>query len=455
MKRGLFILALWSVVLSAFADWQTHFAYTNVTQIAMGKDCVYGLSNGALFSVDKYSEQMTIWTKQNGMYGSGIWMIGYDEKSQMLLVLYPTGQIDLIKGTNILHLSDFANKDMTASKRTNNITFHNGRAYLSCEFGIVSFDIRKHEFVDLCYIGPNASEVNVEDVVIQADSIYAFTKDKLYRACLKDNTIDYRNWQSEPLSTRIPRDTDKRQKYVDTNNDIWVAGGSEGIVRLMATGKRLSYLPNGPITNTPYRLKFDRGRLYMLAGGRWAIQYYRAGHVMVLEDGKWTNIPQSYIQSKTGKTAIDFMNVAADPRDKTHFYVTAYGSGVYEFRGSELTAHYTYNNSTITTTVEKYPDYYTRCDGAVFDKDNNMMLVVTSYTGPVIPILTAEGEWKGVNLHGYRQQFRDSFNADKNAISQNLNVSYPIIKIGKPVNDQLFHLSFYKFCQIICRICSS
>ena len=200
MKRGLFILALLSVVLSAFADWQTHFAYTNVTQIAMGKDCVYGLSNGALFSVDKYSEQMTIWTKQNGMYGSGIWMIGYDEKSQMLLVLYPTGQIDLIKGTNILHLSDFANKDMTASKRTNNITFHNGRAYLSCEFGIVSFDIKKHEFVDLCYIGPNASEVNVEDVVIQADSIYAFTKDKLYRACLKDNTIDYRNWQSEPLS---------------------------------------------------------------------------------------------------------------------------------------------------------------------------------------------------------------------------------------------------------------
>ena len=142
----------------------------------------------------------------------------------------------------------------------------------------------------------------------------------------------------------------------------------------------------------------------MLAGGRWAIQYYRAGHVMVLEDGKWTNIPQSYIQSKTGKTAIDFMNVAADPRDKTHFYVTAYGSGVYEFRGSELTAHYTYNNSTITTTVEKYPDYYTRCDGAVFDKDNNMMLVVTSYTGPVIPILTAEGEWKGVNLHVDGQQ---------------------------------------------------
>lgn len=404
MKRSFIIVFFLSLVLSAFAGWQTHFAYTNVTQIAMGDECVYGLSDGALFSVNKQTEEMTVWTKQNGMYGSAIWMIGFDEVSKMLLVIYPTGQIDLIKGSNVLHLSDFANKDMTASKRTNNITFHNGQAYLSCEFGIVSFDIRKHEFVDLYYIGPNASEVNVEDVVIQGDSIFAFTKDKLYRASLLDNAIDYRNWQSEPLSNRIPRDTDKRQKYLDTNKDLWAAGGTEGIVRLMAAGTRVTYIPNGPLVNTAYRLKFDRGRLYMLAGGRWAVQYYRPGHVMVLEDGKWTNISQSYIQSKTGKVAIDFMNVAVDPNDRLHFYVTAYGSGLYEFRDSEFVTRYHKDNSTITTTVEKYPDSYTRCEGAVFDDASNLMLVVTSYTGPVIPIRKADGEWGGVNLYIDGQQ---------------------------------------------------
>jgi len=406
MKRIISIFALISIVFSAFADWHTHFAYTNVTQIALGTDCVYGLSDGSLFSVDKQTEKIKIWTKQNGMYSSGIWMIGFDEVNETLLAIYPTGQIDLIKGENVLHLSDFANKDMTASKRTNNITFHNGRAYLSCEFGIVSFDVKKHEFVDVYYIGPEAKEVNVEDIVIQDDSIFAFSKDKIYRTSLKKNASDFRNWQTEPLSKRIPRDTDKRQKYLDNNNDLWAVGGYEGIVRRTATGERIAYLPNGPATNTPYRLKFDNGRLYMLSGGRWAVQYFRPGNVMIFEDGKWTNLTQDYIQSKTGKPAMDFMNVAVDPRNKDHFYVTSYGTGLYEFAGKELIAHHTPDNSTITAILPNHPDTYTRCDGATFDNEANLMLVVTSHAGPEIPIRLADGTWTGINLFINGQQLQ-------------------------------------------------
>ena len=399
MRRGIVILLVALLSVEVFADWQTHYAYTNVTQIALGKDRAWGLSDGSLFSVDKVSEAVEIWTKERGIWSTGIWMIGYDDESETLLVIYPTGEMDLIRDGKVSHLSDFAYKDMTASKRANNLTFAAGRAYLSCEFGIVSFDMRKHEFVDLYYIGPEAAEVNVEDVVIQGDSIFAFAGDKLYKASAKTNVVDYRCWSSEPMSDRIKRDTSKRQKYVDTNKDVWAAGEEEGIVRLTVTGSRLTYLPNGPATNNPYRLKYDGGRLYMVSGGRWAVQYFRPGHVMILEDGKWTNITQNYIQSKTGKTAMDFMNVAVDPRDPKHFYVTSYGTGEYEFQGSELIAHHTPANSTITAILENYPDTYTRTEGAVFDKDGNMLSVVTSHKGPVFPIRLADGTWSGINLH--------------------------------------------------------
>ena len=402
MKR-LIIILLCSLSISAFADWQTHFAYTNVTQIALGKDRVFGLSDGALFSVDKQSEKITEWTKMRGMHGAGIWQIGYDATNDMLLVVYGTGRIDLIKGNTVTYLSDFYHKDMTASKRTNNISFHNGRAYLSMEFGIVSFDMRKHEFVDTYYIGKEAAEVKVEDVVFKGDSIYAFTEKLLYSAALKDNVVDFRCWKSEALSNRIPRDSNKGKQYTDTNKDVWSAGGQEGIVRKTQTGERLSYLPKAPLTNIPYRLYCQNDRLYMLSGGRWSSQYMRPGHVMILQNGQWKNIPQSSIVAKTGKPALDFMNVAVDPKDPEHFYVTSYGTGVYEFKGTELVTHYTTENSSITCASDN-KDHYTRCDGATFDKDGNLLLLSTSSLGPTIPILTKKGKWTGINLYLDGQQ---------------------------------------------------
>ena len=397
MKRLIPILFC-AICTAANADWQMHLAYTNVTEIAVGKDRVFGLSDGALFSVDKQTEQMTEWTKQRGMYGSGIWKIAYDDVSDMLLAAYSTGRIDLIKGNTVNSLSDFYQKDMTASKRPNNVTFHNGRAYLSMEFGIVSFDMDKHEFVDTYYIGPEASEVIVKDIVINGDSIYAFTDKQLYSAALKDNIVDYRVWKFETLSNRIQRDLNKGKQYTDSNNDLWTAGGNDGIKRHTAGGEDITYKPDGPLNNIPYRLYFNNGRLYMLSGGRWAVQYNRPGHIMIYENGKWTNIRQSDITAKTGKPALDFMNIAVDPKNKTHFYVTSYGTGVYEFNGTELLNHFTPQNSTLSSAATDAPDYYTRCDGAIFDGNGNLLMLNTSSVGPTIPILTNKGKWTGINV---------------------------------------------------------
>ena len=397
MKKLLTIL-LCGIAINAFAGWKSHFAYTNVTQIAMGRDCVYGLSDGALFSVDKQSEKMTEWTKLNGMHSTGIWQIGFDNVSNTLLVVYGTGRVDLIKGKKVTYLSDFYNKDMTASKRANNISFHKGRAYLSMEFGIISFDTRKHEFVDTYYIGPEASEVNVLDVRFIGDSIYAFTQDKLYSAALKDNIVDFRFWKSEPRSDRIKPEENKGKQYTDTNNDVWYAGGADGIVRHLYSGEQMAYKPDGPLTNIPYRLKCSGGKLYMLSGGRWAAQYNRPGHVMILQDDHWTNISSSSIQEHTGKPARDFMNIAIDPRNLDHYFVTSFGTGLYEFLGTEFLNRYMPDNSSITAAIPSSPNSYTRVDGAVFDTEGNLMLVSTSSAGPTIPILTNEGDWTGVNF---------------------------------------------------------
>lgn len=397
-KRYVLIAMMAVAILPVHADWRTHFAYTKVNKIALADMQVYGLSNGALFSVNRQSEAITEWTKQTGLHSSGIEQIGYDDTSKTLLIAYSTGKIDLITDNRVIYLSDFYNKDMTASKRANNITFYKGRAYLSMEFGILSFDMRDREFMDTYYIGNEAAEVNVVDIVFANDSIYAFSSDKLYCAALKDNIVDYRFWKHEPLSDRIQRDPDKGVKYVDNNGDIWQAGGTEGIKRHCITGEDLAYKPDGPLNNTPYRLYYDRGRLYMLSGGRWSSQNNLPGNVMMYENGKWSAITQSEINAITGKPVKDFMNVAVDAKDRNHFFVTSYGTGLYEFNNTTLVNHFTPSNSTLSSAVAKSPDTYTRCDGAIFDADGNLLVMAAGGDGPTMPIYTKDKQWNGLDV---------------------------------------------------------
>ena len=57
--RGLVgILCALSFVSAQAARWTTHFAYNNVTQIAMASDKVFAVSDGSMFSVDKQTEQV-------------------------------------------------------------------------------------------------------------------------------------------------------------------------------------------------------------------------------------------------------------------------------------------------------------------------------------------------------------------------------------------------------------
>ena len=351
--------------------WNTHFAYNSVQLIAVTETETYALANGAMFSVNKTSEQLTKYDNRFGLHGTTIAYLAYDEARSQLLILYEDGKLDIICNGHITYISDLYNKRMTASKKCNNVTIHDHWAYLSMEFGILLFDLVKWEFKDTYYIGDEAAEVRVTDVMLHGDSIYAQTPNGNYCANLTDKLVDFRFWHKCATLPR-PFDTTKGKEYTDDQGDFWKAEGELGIYRSCFTGEQMHYLPEGPQVNTPYRMTVDRGRLFVVPGGRWATQNSNPGHVMIFDGEHWTNIKHSYITSQTGKPALDFMNVAVDPADAEHFFVTSYGTGVFEFQGEELVKHHTPSNSLLTSAAPDAPDKYTRTDGAVFDSEGRL-----------------------------------------------------------------------------------
>ncbi len=399
MKK-LILLCLCFISITTWATsekWTTHFAYNSVQLIAVTETDVYALANGAMFSVNKLSEELTKYDNRYGLHGTTIAYIAYDEERSQLLILYEDGKMDIWCNGHITYISDLYNKRMTASKKCNNVTIHDNWAYLSMEFGILLFDLVRWEFKDTYYIGDEAAEIRVTDVMLHEDSIYAQTQNGVLVACTKDKLVDFRYWhQCEKLPVAF--DAKKGKEYTDDKGDFWKAEGELGVYRSCFTGEQMHYLPEGPQVNTPYRMLVDRGRLFVVPGGRWAVQNSNPGHVMIYDNGHWKNITNSQITSQTGKRALDFMNVAVDPQDAEHFFVTSYGTGVYEFQGEVVKNHYTARNSELASAAPDVPDLYTRTDGAAFDHDGQLWIENASNMDGTLVHFMQDGSQKALSL---------------------------------------------------------
>lgn len=374
--------------------WDAFFAYNQVTQIAMSPDRVYAISDGSLYSVDKASEQIRIYNSQSGLHGTGISCIHYDEAGAQLIIAYTSGKIDILTDNGAQYISDLYDKDMTQRKTVNNISISGRTAYLSTAYGVQTMDLKQNKLVDSYWLRPNGAETDIRDVVLLGDSIYAFTTDSLFCAKLSDNIVDYRFWKRELRSGRIAPDPDKGVHYADETSN-WYAGGAEGIVRITATDRQ-SYLPDGPKLNNPYSLTARGGQVWIVPGGRWAVQYFRPGIVMHYNGAQWVNIETSTIQSKTGLQVLDFMNTAVDPRDPSHYFVTSYGTGLYEFRADSLYKHHLPSDENIIVSViPSAPTLYTRLDCATYDKDNNLWFFTTG-NDRQLQCLDANGQWHAI-----------------------------------------------------------
>lgn len=435
--------------------WRAHSAYSIIDEVAVMKEKVFALSNHSLFAVDKQSEELSYYSRLTGLNGAVISTIGYNPALNLLLVCYENGQIDVINAKDeIENIPDLYLKQANFSKIVNNICMHENTAYLAMDFGILVLDMKKREIKDTYIIGKDASEVNIKDITILGDSIYAVSPQLLYSAALSDPLSDYAYWQTQSLPNgqeATALSAHKQQLYIIRDAVLWSRNGGQwhkhsttfaakdlcqtnqelfilpkdkdgvaivgtdlslqwqemGIISdiqsdgnslwfaldkygLMRGSDRQTFLPDGPINNTAYRMRFFGDRLYIVPGGRWATQNKTPAEIMFYENDSWVNISHSQINEACNATILDLMNVAQDPKDKDHYFVTSFGSGLLEMYRDEVIKLYTPSNSSLTSAVDKHPELYTRTDGAMFDNQGYLWVLNTSATNN-IHIIDANG----------------------------------------------------------------
>lgn len=181
----------------AMGKWRTHFAYNTIDQIIQSDNKVFAISEGKLFSVDKRDGSMEFYSKLSGLSGIAISKIEYDDVNKILLIVYQDGNIDFMSSDGVSNLPDYYNKQMTSDKSINHLFIANNKAYLSCNFGIITLNMLKKEIQDTYYMGPDASEVKVLNTTIYNGNIYAVSASNIYYASDSEPQLtNYEHWKT-------------------------------------------------------------------------------------------------------------------------------------------------------------------------------------------------------------------------------------------------------------------
>lgn len=190
--------------------------------------------------------------------------------------------------------------------------------------------------------------------------------------------------------------------YDSKNNLIYRAQGNQGLSELRWNGVRYevkadSIFPEGPPMNHAWNSYYKDGHLYVTGGGRWTGRSWYPGEVAKFDGENWTDL--SDIQSATdsiGYKPCDFLNIAVDPQDDSHYFITTWGDGLLEYKKNKFYKQYNQFNSPLKTIV---PGRYCRVDGAIFDQNGDLwVLNSTYYSGSfkadsALFILNKNGTW--------------------------------------------------------------
>lgn len=204
-------------------NWEDFFSYNNVKDFKLVDNSLYAMTDNAVFIYDIVTKEIKKISSVNGLSGETTSAIHYNKKNQRLVIGYENGLIEVVDKTGKITISkDIVNFNQTGLKRINSIYEYNNKLYLATSFAIVEYNIEKLEFGDTYFIGKGSSSVNINDITVSNNIMYASTKEGVYVADINNpNLIDAANWDLKFTGLFDDMVTFNNRVYVTSKNIIY------------------------------------------------------------------------------------------------------------------------------------------------------------------------------------------------------------------------------------------
>ena len=200
MTRYAYLLILLTIGLANGQGnaWKGYFSYNEIRDVSQSPTAFFAASENALFSKKLSTNSIKTINTIDGLSGLTITALYHSPVSNKTMVGYESGLIIVINEADgsMLRVVDIINKQLPAQiKRVNHFMEYNGIVYVSCDFGIVQYNLTTNGFGDTYFIGDNGAEIRVSQTAVSGEQIFAATAFGIRRASISNpNLNDFSQW---------------------------------------------------------------------------------------------------------------------------------------------------------------------------------------------------------------------------------------------------------------------
>lgn len=219
--------------MQPIGQWREHMDYRSGKRVAVAGDHIITATEFGAYVVNRADGEISRLSKVSGLNDVGVRTLNYSATDNKLLIAYKNSNIDILYRNDVINIPDVLRSTVPGDKAINNISFHNGKAYLSTGLGVIVIDLTKYEVSNTFLIGNSGGNVQVNGFAADATRFYAATEEGL--KVTNQSTInlnDYRNWTNISGTNGLPAGPVK-QVFVLNNtiavqyfNTIYVLNGT-------------------------------------------------------------------------------------------------------------------------------------------------------------------------------------------------------------------------------------
>jgi len=243
MAMGKKILSIFSVIFPVFnflnaqtdiaiGQWKSHLPFGNGTYVTQSDSKIYYATDFAVLIIDKEEGSVERLTKVEGLSNVGVSIIKYNRMSNILVVVYENGVIDLVKSDEIVSILNIPQSNIVlGEKKIFDIFMANDSiAYLAANFGISKLNLKTGLFPST-----TKTPVEVHGVTIFNGFIYGATPEGIYAADLENNINldDFNNWKLLDEQQGFPADYSSEalavfndRLYLEANDTLFYFDGT-------------------------------------------------------------------------------------------------------------------------------------------------------------------------------------------------------------------------------------
>jgi hypothetical protein len=186
-------------------QWREHLPYHQSNSIEVINNKIWSATPYSIFSVDPADNSIERLSKINGLTETGIRTIGKDADATRLIIVYSSGNIDIVSASGINNVPDIFSSQLITDKKINQVFSASGQTWLAGNEAVYSLNTVKGEILNTFIIGSGGKKINIYSLAVFQGRLYAATEEGLKSALLSGpNLSDFRNWTTD-TSKGLPR----------------------------------------------------------------------------------------------------------------------------------------------------------------------------------------------------------------------------------------------------------